>query len=236
MKQLTPPPRSDAPVFLIDVDNTLLDNDRFGADLGARLEASFGTAARGRYWDLFEALRSELGYADYLGALQRFRSGLGDQPALLLMSSFLLDYPFHERLYPGALEAIDHLRAIGRPVILSDGDIVFQPRKIQRSGLWAALRGEVLICTHKERELDAVQTRFPSAHYVMIDDKARLLASMKRTLGAQLSTVFVKQGKYAAAGDGGQDPAPDLSIETIGVLRDLTLGDFRLSPRRGEGP
>ncbi len=227
MKQVTSPPRSDALVFLIDVDNTLLDNDRFGADLSARLDASFGAAARGRYWDIFEALRSELGYADYLGALQRFRSGLGDHPALLLMSAFLLEYPFQERLYPGALEAIEHLHSMGRPVILSDGDIVFQPRKIQRSGLWAALRGEVLVCTHKERELDAVQARYPSAHYVMIDDKPRLLASMKRVLGAKLSTVFVRQGKYAAASDRGQDPAPDFSIESIGALRDFAPGDFQ---------
>ena len=148
-------------MFLLDVDNTLLDNDRFAADLGARLEQSFGAAERQRYWTIFAKLRDEVGYADYLAALQKFRIGMDDDPSLLQMSAFLLEYPFADRLYPRALEAIAHLRALGLPVILSDGDMVFQPRKIQRSGLWDAVDGRVLIYVHKERMLEAMQRRYP---------------------------------------------------------------------------
>jgi len=210
-------------VFLLDVDNTLIDNDRFGADLGARLDQFFGAVERKRYWTIYNALREELGYADYLAALQKFRVGLDeDLPDLLQMSSFLLEYPFAERLYPLALEAIAHLRTFGLPVILSDGDMVFQPRKIQRSGIWNAVDGRVLIYLHKERMLDAMQQRFPAMHYVMIDDKPQLLAAMKRMLGAKLSTVFVRQGHYAMdSASVAIDPAPDLGIERIGDLLDL---------------
>ena len=214
-------------VFLLDVDNTLLDNDRFGADLTVRLEDSFGAAERGRYWALFEALRRESGCADYLGALQRFRSGLDNHPALLHMSAYLLEYPFAERLYSQALQAIAQLRTLGRAVILSDGDVVFQPRKIQRSGLWDALEGHVLVYLHKERALDALAQRYPAAHYVMVDDKLELLIAMKHSLGDRLSTVWVRQGKYAAAAAGRElRPAPDLSIQSIGELCRLTLADL----------
>ncbi len=217
-------------VFLLDVDNTLFDNDRFGADLGERLEQAFGIAGCQRYWSIYNALREELGYADYLWALQKFRAGLDDDlPELLQLSAFVLDYPFAERLYPRALEAVAHLRTLGLPVILSDGDVVFQPRKIQRSDIWEAVDGRVLIYLHKERMLDAMQRRFPAAHYVMIDDKSQLLAAMKRVLGARLTTVFVRQGHYAAESiDAVIDPAPDRSIEHIGDLLDLRLADFLL--------
>ena len=131
-------------VFLLDVDNTLLDNDRFGADLGARLEQAFGADQRDRYWAIFTALREALSYADYLGALQKFRFGLDDDPQLLQLSSFLLDYPFADRLYPRALEVIGYLNTLGLTVVLSDGDVVFQPRKVQRSGIWDAVGGRVL--------------------------------------------------------------------------------------------
>ena len=161
-------------VFLVDVDNTLLDNDRFAADLGARLEEAFGAAQRERYWAIFARLREELGYADYLAALQSFRIDLDDDPDLLHMSTFMLEYPFAERLYPQALAAVAHLRTLGLPVVLSDGDVVFQPRKIQRSGIWEAVEGRVLIYLHKERMLDAMQRRFPPH---------RLRASFRRTLG-----------------------------------------------------
>jgi FMN phosphatase YigB (HAD superfamily) len=214
-------------VFLLDVDNTLLDNDRFGADLGARLEQSFGADQRDRYWAIFTALREELSYADYLAALQKFRVGLDDNPDLLQMSSFMLEYPFANRLYPRALEAIAHLGALGLPVVLSDGDVVYQPRKIQRSGIWNAVQGRVLIYVHKERALDAMRQRYPARHYVMIDDKPLLLSAMKRALGEKLTTVFVRQGHYAAqSADTVIDPPPDLAIERIGDLLDHQLSDF----------
>ena len=211
--------RHEELVFLLDVDNTLLDNDRFGADLSAHLKSNFGVAERDRYWAGFAALRAQTGCADYLAALQRFRTGLENEPALLHMSTWLLEYPFADRLYPGALEAIGHLRSFGRPVILSDGEVVFQPRKIQRSGLWEALHGDVLIYLHKELALDAVARRFPATHYVMIDDKPQLLAAMKRTLGAKLGTIWVRQGKYASAeAINSASVPPDRCIDAIGEL------------------
>jgi FMN phosphatase YigB (HAD superfamily) len=214
-------------VFLLDVDNTLLDNDRFGADLGARLEQAFGADQRDRYWAVFAALREELSYADYLAALEKFRVGLDDDPDLLQMSSFMLEYPFADRLYPRALEAIAHLSTLGLPVVLSDGDVVFQPRKIQRSGIWNAVEGRVLIYVHKERALDAMQRRYPARHYVMVDDKPLLLAAMKRALGEKLTTVFVHQGHYAAqTTNTAIDPPPDLEIERIGDLLDHDRADF----------
>ena len=217
-------------VFLLDVDNTLLDNDRFGADLGARLEQAFGADQRDRYWAIFAALREELSYADYLAALEKFRVGLDDDPDLLQMSSFMLEYPFADRLYPRALEAIAHLGTLGLPVVLSDGDVVFQPRKIQRSGIWNAVEGRVLIYVHKERALDAMQRRYPARHYVMVDDKPLLLAAMKRALGEKLTTVFVHQGhyaaQYAAQANTVIDPPPDLEIERIGDLLDHDRADF----------
>jgi FMN phosphatase YigB (HAD superfamily) len=214
-------------VFLLDVDNTLLDNDRFTADLDARLEQAFGATARDRYWAIYAELWDELGYADYLGALQRFRSGLEDDPDLLQISSFLLEYPFEERLYPHALDAIAHLRTLGAPAVLSDGDVVFQPWKIQRSGIWAAVEGRVFVYPHKERSLGAVQRRCAAAHYVMVGDKRRLLAAMKRVLDGKLTTVFVRQGHYAAESAGeGFDPTPDLALDHVGDLRHLHLSDF----------
>jgi FMN phosphatase YigB (HAD superfamily) len=214
-------------VFLLDVDNTLLDNDWFIADLGARLEQAFGADQRDRYWAIIAALREEVSYVDYLDALEKFRVGLDDDPELLQMSSFMLEYPFADRLYPRALEAIAHLSTFGLTVVLSDGDVVFQPRKIQRSGIWNAVQGRVLIYVHKERALDAMRRRYPARHYVMVDDKAQLLAAMKRVLGQMLTTVFVHQGHYAAqSADTAIDPPPDLEIDRIGDLLDHELSDF----------
>jgi FMN phosphatase YigB (HAD superfamily) len=218
-----------AVVFLLDVDNTLLDNDRFATDLGERLERSFGAAQRARYWDIFGRRREALGLADYLGSMQDFRAGLDDHAELLQMSEFLLEYPFASRLFPGAMEAVAHLRALGTPVVLSDGDIVFQPRKIQRSGIWAAVEGRVLIYVHKEKVLDHVQQRYPAAHYVMVDDKATLLAAMKSILGSKLSTVFVRQGHYALAPESAAAaPAPDLVVEHIEDLKNFSISDFKV--------
>ena len=210
-------------VFLLDVDNTLLDNDRIIADLRSHLEATFGIASAARYWAAFEALRVELSYADYLGALQRYRAdaerGDSDDEHLLLMSSFLIDYPFAERLYPRALEVVAHLGRVGPTVILSDGDVVFQPRKVQRSGLWDAVGGRVLIYVYKEQRLDAVQRHHPAHHYVMVDDKLRLLAAMKAILGDRLTTVFPRQGHYALDPvNASLYPAADVTIERIGDL------------------
>jgi FMN phosphatase YigB (HAD superfamily) len=220
-----------ATVFLLDVDNTLLDNDRFAADLGDRVEKSFGAAQRARYWDIFAQRRTALGLADYLGSLQEFRAGLDDDPQLLDMSQYLLEYPFASRLFPRALEAIAHLRTLGFPTVLSDGDIVFQPRKIQRSGIWEAVEGRVMIYVHKEKVLDHMQRRFPAKHYVMVDDKANLLAAMKSVLGARLTTVFVRQGHYALAAESNSVvPAPDLVIDRIGDLLNHNSTDFKVRP------
>lgn len=213
--------------FLLDVDNTLFDNDRFGKDLSARLERDFGAGERNRYWSIFADLRGEQGYADYLAALQRFRDGLADQAQLISMAQFMLEYPFAERLFPHALEVIQYLGTLGTCAIVSDGDIVFQPRKIRRSGLWDAVAGRVMVCVHKQYSLAQVQQRFPAQHYVMIDDKPQLLAAMKRILGARLTTVFVRQGHYAAAAsDQAINPAPDRSVDRIGDLLGHGLGFF----------
>jgi FMN phosphatase YigB (HAD superfamily) len=218
-------------IFLLDVDNTLLDNDRFAADLGDRLEQAFGAAERARYWAIFGRLREQLGLADYLGTLQAFRAGLDDHPDLLAISEFLLEYPFAARLFPRALEAVAHLRTLGRPAVLSDGDVVFQPRKIQRSGIWEAVEGRVMIYLHKERVLDHMQQRYPANHYVMVDDKPNLLAAMKSTLKDRLTTVFVRQGHYALATESNSvDPAPDVTIERIADLIKHNLSDFQERP------
>jgi len=202
-------------VFLLDVDNTLLDNDAVAADLRRHLTDLFGAPAD-RYWQLFEQLRGEVGYADYLGALQRFRMEHPGDPQLLEMSLFLVDYPFASRLYPHALETIAWLASRGTPVILSDGDAVFQPRKIARSGLWHSVHGRVLIYVHKEQMLVDVERRYPAERYVMIDDKIRLLSAIKAGWGDRVTTVFVKQGHYAQdAADVAKYPPADLTVAAI---------------------
>jgi len=214
-------------VFLFDVDNTLLDNDRVTADLRRYLEKWFGTKVRDRYFTIFEELRVELGYADYLGTLQRYRLEAMCDPQLLMMSEYLVDYPFANRLYPGSLDALEHVRQWGPTVILSDGDVVFQPRKVRRSSLWDAVEGRVLIYIHKERMLDDVERRYPARRYVMVDDKLRILAAMKDVWGDRLTTVFPRQGHYAldhkivAA-----YPAADITIERIGELVNYDLPDL----------
>lgn len=214
-------PQAAPVVFLFDVDNTLLDNDAVQADLSAHLGQEFGSAQRDRYWSIFEALRAELGYADYLGALQRYRLENLDDPQLLLISAFLIDYPFANRLYPGALEVLAHCRRFGPTVILSDGDVVFQPRKVRRSGLWDAVEGRVLIYLHKERMLDSVRRRHPASRYVMVDDKLRILTAMKGAWGSSLTTIFPRQGHYACdPKEIAAYPAADVTLEKIGDLLD----------------
>jgi FMN phosphatase YigB (HAD superfamily) len=214
-------------VFLLDVDNTLLDNDRVAGDLRRHLTAAFGAERQERYWAIFEEMRSELGYADYLGALQRYRVENMRDPRLLAISTYLIDYHFANRLYPESLDVIDHLGAWGPTVILSDGDVVFQPRKIERAGLWEAVDGRVLIYIHKEQMLDDVEGRYPARHYVMLDDKLHILGQMKAIWGDRLTTVFVRQGHYA------HDPrilatAPpaDLAVARIGELLGYELPAF----------
>jgi len=189
--------KTPAVVFLFDVDNTLLDNDGVQADLKDHLAQAYGAAARDRYWEILEELRSELGYVDYLGALERFRVEEIHRPDVLRMSNWLVDYPFAERLYPGALDVVKYVQQWGPALILSDGDAVFQPRKVERSGLWRAFDDRVLIYIHKENELAYVERLYPADHYVLIDDKLRILTAVKKIWGERVTTVFPKQGHYA---------------------------------------
>jgi FMN phosphatase YigB (HAD superfamily) len=211
-------------VFLFDVDNTLFDNDRFGSVLSERLRADFGSAEHDRYWEIYSRLRDQLGYADYLSAVQQFRAGLETHPNLLRLAAHILDYPFADGLFPRALDAVGHLGSFGPAIVLSDGDMVLQPRKIRHSGIWDAVRGRVLVDIHKEHELGALQMRFPAQHYVMIDDKPQILAAMKKILGTKLTTVFVKQGHYALASVHTPiSPAPDIMIDSIGDLLNTNI-------------
>lgn len=211
-------------VFLFDVDNTLLDNDQVVNDLSLQIEREFGAQQRRRYFAIFEELRAELGYADYLGALQRYRLEEMCDPRLLIISSFLVDYPFADRLYPRALEVIKHMSARGMTVILSDGDVVFQPRKIQRSGLWDAVEGRVLVYIHKEQMLADIKRRYPARHYIMIDDKLRILAAMKKIWADRLTTIFPRQGHYALDPENlAAYPQADITVERISDMINLDL-------------
>ena len=216
-------------VFLFDVDNTLLDNDRVTEDLQNYLEREVGQERQKRYWTIFEQLRVELGYADYLGALQRYRTEYPRDPHLLTVSHFLINYPFADRLYPNALQVIEHVKQWGTIVILSDGDVVFQPRKVERSGLFEAVGGNVLIYIHKDQELDDVEQRYPARHYVLIDDKLRILSTVKTTWASRVTTVFPRQGHYA------MDrqvlacfPPADVTITRIGDLLNHDLSTLQI--------
>jgi FMN phosphatase YigB (HAD superfamily) len=214
-------------VFLFDVDNTLLDNDRVTADLKRQLELEVGHERQERYWTIFEELRTELGYADYLGALQRYRTIYPRDPHVLTVSHFLLHYPFANRLFPNSLDAVDYVKQFGTPVILSDGDVVFQPHKIHDSGLFDAFDGAVLIYIHKEVELEDVERRYPAGHYVLIDDKLRILTAIKKIWNEHVTTVFVRQGHYALDEKVvSAYPPADLTIEHIGDLVQLPVNKF----------
>ena len=218
-------------VFLFDVDNTLVDNDRVAADLQRHLVSEIGAAGAQEYWCIFEELRTELGYADYLGALQRYRAEHPRAPHLLCVSDFFINYPFAERLFPDAIKAIEHVQQWGPAVILSDGDVVFQPLKVSRSGLDDAVAGRVLIYVHKEQELDDVEHRYPAEHYVLVDDKLRILAAVKKFWGSRVTTVFVRQGHYATDPEIlAKYPAADISIEGIGDLLRYQLPEL-LNPK-----
>lgn len=204
-------------VILLDIDNTLVNNDGVVADLMKHIERDIGSEQQKRYWEYFEQLRGELGYADYLGALQRYRVHYPRDFKILDASMYLVDYPFANRLFPDSLDVIEHAQKMGKAVILSDGDVVFQPHKIYRSGIYDAIDGEVLIYIHKEKELEDVEQRYPADHYVLVDDKVRILAEVKEQWGKRVTTVFPRQGHYAKdEKEVAKYPAPDFTIERIG--------------------
>jgi len=215
-------------VFLVDVDNTLLDNDRIQKDIERHIEREFGPKCRDRYWTIQEKLFQELGYRDYLEAFQRFRVEHPYEPHLVTAADYLVDYPFKQRLYPGALDVLAQLRKWGRTVILTDGDVVFQPRKVVRSGIFKAVHGHVIIYVHKEAALADVQRRYPAKHYVLVDDKLRILDAVKKAWGKKVTTVFPRQGKFA------NDPkiqsafpkAADMKIKRIRDLLQINLSQF----------
>jgi len=214
----------DSIVFLIDVDNTLLDNDRIQNDIKRHLDREFGVACRERYWGILEQLFTELGYRDYLGALQRYRVEHPQDIHLLSMSSFLVDYPFANRLYPGSLDVLEKFRSWGQTVVLSDGDVVFQPRKVERSGISEAVDGHVLIYIHKEQALDDVERRYPAKRYVLVDDKLRILTAVKKIWGDRVTTVFPRQGQYASDPNViAACPPADFTVERIGDLLNYEL-------------
>jgi len=218
-------------VFLFDVDNTLLDNDRVTADLKQHLEREIGHERQERYWSIFEELRAELGYADYLGALQRYRVVFPRDPHVLNVSEFVLHYPFADRLFPKSLEVVKYVKQFGTPVILTDGDVVFQPHKIHDSGLYEAFAGRVLIYIHKEVELEDVAGRYPADHYVLIDDKLRILTDVKKVWDQEVTTVFVRQGHYALDEKVVSSyPPADITIERIADLLQLPFSDFGPAP------
>jgi phosphoglycolate phosphatase-like HAD superfamily hydrolase len=224
--------KPDKVVFLFDVDNTLLDNDRVSADLRRYLTKEVGPARAEQYFEIFETLRAELGYSDYLGALQRYRLVHPRDPHLLAVSSFLVNYPFANRLFPGSLDALEHAASFGQTVILSDGDVVFQPRKVERAGLFDAVEKRVLIYIHKEHELDDVERRYPADHYVLVDDKIRILTAVKKIWGERLTTVFPRQGHYALAPEVTSFPTPDITIDRIGEFCACDLPQLLAAARR----
>jgi len=209
-------------VFLFDVDNTLLDNDRVTADLRKFLDSEVGIERSAAYWEIFEELRGELGYADYLGALQRYRMKCPYDSHLLAVSTYLVNYPFANRLFPNSLDVIEMCATLGKVVILTDGDVVFQPRKIERSGLFDAVDGNILIYIHKEEELSDVERRYPAERYVLVDDKIRILTAIKGSWGERVTTIFPRQGHYALDDElVAKYPAADITVERIGDILDL---------------
>jgi hypothetical protein len=221
-------------VSLFDVDNTLLDNDRVVADLMRFLEREIGAERQARYWAFFEELHAELGYADYLGALQRYRAAYPTDCHVLRVSEYLIEYPFANRLFPASLDVIDHARGWGTPVIFSDGDAVFQPRKVARSGLGSAVDGRVLIYIHKEQELADAEQRYPAGHYILMDDKLRILSAVKAVWGTRVTTVFPRQGHYAHDPQALRTyPPADVTVQRIADLLEYDLDRLRAAAGRG---
>jgi FMN phosphatase YigB (HAD superfamily) len=228
-------------VFLFDVDNTLLDNDAISADLDAHVANAFGDAGRKLYREIYEALRDRVGYADYLGAIQQFRVRCGDEVRAQDLGAYLLEYPFADRLYPRALEAIAHVSRFGTAIVLSDGDAVLQPRKISASGIADAVDGRVLVYVHKETMLADVERRFPARRYVIVEDKLRVIQALKEHWRERLTTVFVRQGHYANGLEiAARYPAAQIALDGIGDLLTLDADNFHLESatpaRAGSSP
>ncbi len=189
------------------------------------MDAEVGEERSRSYWEIFENLREELGYADYLGALQRYRTRHPYESHLLAISTYLINYPFANRLFPNSLDVIERCGEMGTVVILTDGDVVFQPRKIERSGLFEAVGGNILIYVHKEEELADVERRYPAEKYVLVDDKIRILSAIKNIWGDRVTTVFPRQGHYALDIEAVAKYSPaDFTVERIGDL--LSIGSF----------
>ncbi len=223
---------ADHVVFLFDVDNTLIDNDRIIADMMHHLEQDIGPASAKKYWEYFEQIRGELGYADYLGALQRYRINHPRDFHIVSVSRFLINYHFANRLMPGSLDVLERFQQFGETAILSDGDMIFQPLKVERSGLDDAVDGKVMIYIHKEQELDDVTARYPADHYILIDDKIRILAAVKKIWGKRVTTVFPRQGHYAAdANEVAKYPAADVTIDRIDQMLEYDLDRLRAATR-----
>jgi FMN phosphatase YigB (HAD superfamily) len=215
-------------VVLFDVDNTLLNNDRVGHDLHKALREKVGSRGAGAYWRGFEEHREQLGYADYLGALQNYRKKFPHDIHLLQLSRLMIDYPFRLRLYPQALQVVNHFRRTAEVGVLSDGDVVFQPHKVRCSGIEKAVGGQVLIYVHKEAELKDVKQRMPADHYVLVDDKIRILAAVKKIWRKKVTTVFVRQGHYALDKKlVAKYPPADMTIGKIGDLRKFSMEELR---------
>jgi len=212
--------------FLVDVDDTLLDNDRIRDDLERYLDGEYGPDARAAYWTIQERRFVELGYRDYLGAVQEWWESESLDPRVLAVSEYLLEYPFADRLYPRALDVLSRLCGVGPTVVLTDGDAVFQPRKVSRAGVAQAVDG-VLVYAHKEEELDDVERRYPAERYVLVDDKVRILAAAKRHWGDRVTTVLPLQGQFANDPDlAAAHPAPDVTVDAISDLLDLDVQDL----------
>jgi FMN phosphatase YigB (HAD superfamily) len=212
--------------FLVDVDDTLLDNDRIRDDIERHLEREYGPDARAAYWTIQERRFVELGYRDYLGAVQEWWESESRDPRVLAVSEYLLEYPFADRLYPRALDVLARLRGVGPTVVLTDGDAVFQPRKVSRAGVASAVDG-VLVYVHKEDELDDVERRYPAERYVLVDDKVRILAAAKRQWGDRVTTVLPMQGQFANDADLlAAHPSPDVTVSALGDLLDIDVQDL----------
>jgi FMN phosphatase YigB (HAD superfamily) len=216
---------SDPIVFLLDCDNTLLDNDTLKADLAAQLHALLGQELSERFWQEYEEVRRLTGVVDLPLTSERFAPTLPNAGLIHQVETLVMDYPFERRLYPDTLETLRHLRAIGLPTIVSDGDTVYQPRKIERSGLAEAVNWQVVVYAHKEDHLQEIMERWPGRYYVMVDDKARILAALKRLQPDRFVTVQVLQGHYADA-SAQFAPPPDITIAHIGELRAFEPADF----------
>ncbi len=223
------PPRL---VFLLDVDNTLLDNDALKAEIGSRIQMLVGVELARRFWVVYEQVRQQAEFVDYPATLDRFINQYGDASQPVQLRQIFESLPFASFLFPDVIETLRHLRSLGTVAILSDGDQVFQPLKIRKSGLEEAVGGNVLIYVHKERELQRVFAQYPADHYVMVDDKPRILSALEEECPSRFTTVFVLQGHYAREGE--YEPVPDIVVHHFADLAGFTLEQFLAGAIEGE--